>query len=91
MPFNLGFGEILVLAVIAILMFGGDLPDIARKVGRTVTEFKRGMSQHVEDLRQDVDLNLDRDFSLDEDPTIGKPPADWEPPPQDEDCPGMDR
>jgi len=77
MPFNLGFGEMVVLAVVAILVFGGELPQIARKVGRGFTEFKRGMSEHVSEIRSDLDADLDA------------PPDDWEPPPQDGDCPGM--
>ncbi|MEM8885373.1 MAG: twin-arginine translocase TatA/TatE family subunit [Planctomycetota bacterium] len=75
MPFNLGFGEILVLAVIAILMFGGQLPDVARKVGRGFSDFKRGMNEQLDELRTDVQVE--------------EPPADWEPPAQDENCPGM--
>ena len=81
MPFNLGLGEMLVFAIVAILLFGGELPEIARKVGRGVTDFKRGMSQHMDEIRDDSDVKLDVD--------VEEPPADWEPPPQDEDCPGM--
>ena len=47
MPFNLGFGELFVLAMVAIIMFGGQLPDVARKVGRGITEFKRGMNEQL--------------------------------------------
>ena len=85
MPFNLGFGEIFVLAVVAIIMFGGQLPDVARKVGRGFSEFKRGMNEQIGDIRADLDVELDTHQP--ENP----PPADWEPPAQDEECPGMDR
>jgi sec-independent protein translocase protein TatA len=81
MPFNLGFGEMLMLAVVAVMMFGGRLPDVARKVGRQVTEFKRGMNTQLDELRTDV--------AVEEPPEEAAPPADWEPPAQDEDCPGM--
>lgn len=81
MPFNLGFGEILVLAVVAVMMFGGRLPEVARKVGRGVTEFKRGMNAQLDELRTDV--------MVEDPPEDATPPADWEPPAQDEDCPGM--
>ena len=30
MPFNLGFGELFVLAIVAIIVFGGQLPEVAR-------------------------------------------------------------
>jgi len=85
MPFNLGFGELFVLAIVAILVFGGQLPDVARKVGRGVSEFKAGLSGHMNEIRSDVDIRAD----LEADPAPDAPPADWEPPPQDKDCPGM--
>ena len=82
MPFNLGFGELFVLALVAIIMFGGQLPDVARKVGRGITDFKRGMNEQLGEIRSDLEV----DTRTAEDPS---PPADWEPPAQDEDCPGM--
>ena len=81
MPFNLGFGEMLVFALVAILLFGGELPQIARKVGRGITDFKRGMNQHMDEIRSDIDVDVDV--------KVEDPPEDWEPPPQDKDCPGM--
>ena len=77
MPFNLGFGELVVLAIVAVMMFGGRLPEVARKVGRGFNEFKRGMNDQLEEIRSDVDLEVE------------DPPEDWEPPAQDKDCPGM--
>ena len=86
MPFNLGFGELFVIAVVAIIMFGGQLPYVARKVGRGFTEFKRGMNEQLNDIRTDLDAaEAELDTRTPEDP----PPADWEPPSQDDDCPGM--
>ena len=89
MPFNLGIGEMLVFAVVAILLFGGELPEIARKVGRGMTEFKRGMNRHMDDIRNDLDVSEEMNLDSPETESAGEPPADWEPPPQDKDCPGM--
>ena len=47
MPFNLSSGEILVLLIVALLVFGGRLPDVARKVGRGLTQFRRGMDDEM--------------------------------------------
>ncbi len=41
--FNLGGGEILVIGLIALLLFGTRLPKLARSLGQSVNEFKQGM------------------------------------------------
>jgi sec-independent protein translocase protein TatA len=41
--FGLGWGEMLVLGIIAVLLFGKRLPDMAKYIGKSVVEFKKGM------------------------------------------------
>lgn len=49
---NLGAGEILFIAVLALLLFGPQrLPEIARTVGRAVREFKRATSDLAEEIQ----------------------------------------
>lgn len=43
MPFGIGPMEMLVVGVIALLLFGKKLPEVARSLGKSVTEFKRGL------------------------------------------------
>lgn len=47
----IGGGEMLVLLVIGLLLFGRDLPDVGRKVGRVVAQLKRGM----QDFKDQID------------------------------------
>lgn len=41
--FGLGTSELLIIAVIALLLFGMRLPKLARSLGQSVNEFKQGM------------------------------------------------
>jgi sec-independent protein translocase protein TatA len=40
---GLGVGEIVVLVIIGVLLFGKRLPDMAKYIGKSVVEFKKGM------------------------------------------------
>ena len=51
MPFGLGLPEILVIMVVGVLLFGKRLPDMGRYLGKSITEFKKGMKG----LEDDVD------------------------------------
>jgi sec-independent protein translocase protein TatB len=61
--FGLGGGEIIVIVVVALLVFGpSKLPEIARVVKAAYQEFRKlnqQVSKTVNEIRQDIDLNLD--------------------------------
>lgn len=61
---NLGFVEILVVAVIALLVFGPErLPELARNAGKFVSRFRSEASRSVEELKRAADLQgLDDDL-----------------------------
>lgn len=43
---NIGLGEILIIAVVLMLFFGGDkLPELARGIRRATTEFRRALNE----------------------------------------------
>jgi sec-independent protein translocase protein TatA len=44
----IGTTELFVILFIALLMFGGRLPEVARSLGKSVNQFKRGLKD-VED------------------------------------------
>jgi Sec-independent protein translocase protein TatA len=41
---NLGFGEMALLAIIALLLYGSDLPEVARTWGKAYQEFRRNLN-----------------------------------------------
>ena len=49
---GMGYGEMLVVGFIALLLFGKKLPEVARSLGKGVTEFKKGI-QGIEDEIRD--------------------------------------
>lgn len=54
MPFGFGspgFYEMLIIGVIALLLFGKRLPEVARSLGKGIVEFKKG----VQGIEQEVE------------------------------------
>ncbi|MGE6256465.1 twin-arginine translocase TatA/TatE family subunit [Heyndrickxia sporothermodurans] len=51
---NLGFGEIMLIVIVALLVFGpSKLPQLGKAAGETLREFKRGMKGIMEDDTKD--------------------------------------
>jgi sec-independent protein translocase protein TatA len=73
--------ELAVIAIVALLLFGRRLPEIARNVGKSMTEFKKGINEAketkdeiVHDVKKVGDDIVDeaRDAAgLNEDDTMG--------------------
>jgi sec-independent protein translocase protein TatA len=47
-----GPAEIVVIALVAIIIFGRKLPTMARTVGKTLIEYRKGMREYKE-MRKD--------------------------------------
>ena len=59
--FGLGFQEILVIALIVLLLFGGKkIPELMRGLGKGVQSFKEGMNE-VTDLKEEVEKDEKKD------------------------------
>ena len=44
LPFNIGFSELVVILIIALIVFGpGKLPGVGRAVGHAIREFRESM------------------------------------------------
>jgi len=48
-------GEWLVILLVALLLFGKRLPEIARSIGKSLTEFKKGINEAKETKDELVD------------------------------------
>jgi sec-independent protein translocase protein TatA len=51
---NLGGPELMIVAFVALLIFGNRLPSVMRSVGKSVTEFKKGIAGIEDDIDQAV-------------------------------------
>ena len=51
---NLGTGEIIIIALVVLLLFGGKkIPELMRSIGKGVKSFKDG----VKDIQDEIDLD----------------------------------
>jgi len=52
---SIGPVQIVIILLVALLLFGSRLPDVARKLGRSITEFKRGLQEVETGVKQGVE------------------------------------
>ncbi len=70
--FGIGMPELMLLLVLGVLLFGKRLPEVARSVGKVLTEFKKSVSGFEE--------HLQTGNFLQEAPAAAAPPAPLRPP-----------
>jgi sec-independent protein translocase protein TatA len=49
--FGLNPIEMMIVAAVALLLFGNKLPSVARSLGKSMTEFKNGMTDVQENIQ----------------------------------------
>ena len=58
---NIGTGEILIVALVVLLLFGGKkIPELMRGLGKGVKSFKEGMNdvrKELDDISADIDTD----------------------------------
>jgi sec-independent protein translocase protein TatA len=50
--FNLGWQELLIIAFIALLIFGRRLPEVGRSLGKGIVEFKKGLQDTGDEIKR---------------------------------------
>ena len=77
---GMGFAELLVIGAIAVILFGKNLPEVARSLGHSYTQFRRGL----QDIQSEVYTSTyTNDYSSSTSPKVDR----QTPPPEDRDVP----
>ncbi|MHC5009659.1 MAG: Sec-independent protein translocase subunit TatA/TatB [Planctomycetota bacterium] len=71
---SLSIGEMLIIGVVALLVFGGRLPEVMRNLGRAYAKFRQGMTDMSRPIRDEM-------RRLDHEARTAVPKAVTEPPP----------
>lgn len=59
---GLGTPEILVIALIVLLLFGGKkIPELMKGVGKGINSFKKGLNETDEEIKKDISVSDEKD------------------------------
>ena len=54
LAWSIGWVEILIILVVALLVFGRRLPQVARDLGKSLNQFKKGRKETKDDVEEDI-------------------------------------
>jgi sec-independent protein translocase protein TatA len=57
-----GGGEMIILGIIGLLIFGNRLPEVAKSLGKSVVEFKKGLSGVQDEIERSVNASHQADI-----------------------------
>ena len=82
---GIGYAELIVLAVVAVVLFGRKLPDVARNVGQSYAQFRQGLSELQSSMSEVTDdLSIDKiEYDAEESDYHYEPGPKFEPPTDD--------
>ncbi len=56
---GIGYAEMLLIAMVAVVLFGSKLPEVARSVGMSYTQFRKGLNDVQTSIKSELDKELD--------------------------------
>ena len=85
---SMGLGEMALIAVVAVVLFGGRLPEVARTFGGYYSQFRKSLADIQNSIKTGLDVSqelnappriLHEDLDIDEDPA-----PSFDPPPEED-------
>lgn len=67
---DIGSGELFLILFLALLVYGGRLPEVALAVGRTIGGLKRTLQETTDLIRAEAELGLDDVMDEDDEPRV---------------------
>ena len=58
LPFNIGFGEMALIGIVAVMLFGSRLPEVASQLGKSYQQFRKGLDEIKSSIKTDIDLDV---------------------------------
>ncbi len=93
LPFGIGVTEMVLLAIVAVMLFGGRLPEVAKQLGESYVQFRKGLDEIKSSINADIDVksqiasqlpHYSADLADDDDDDYEAPSAPVFAPPEDD-------
>jgi len=54
LAWSIGWVEILIIFMVALIVFGKRLPQVARDLGKSLNQFKKGLKETKDEVEKDI-------------------------------------
>ena len=83
---GIGSAELIVMLIVAVILFGKKLPEVARNVGGSYAQFRKGLSEIQNSIEAEVEDSEDSSpYEQTYDDTVEPTGPKFEPPADDKD------